>query len=101
MITWSVAGQPTSRTVASATTLTALRNWAAQLDDACPVFFDTSPWEGLVAADDVAALIAELETMQAKADPRTGAPANALAIINTMLAVARDARAVGAGIEIE
>lgn len=101
MITWSVHGADTSATLASAVYLTELRNWAAQLDDALPIFFDTSPWEDLVPAAQVADLIAELETLQAKADPQTGAPADALAIINAMLQVARAALAAGRDIEIE
>lgn len=99
MISWTTTGL--SRTVGSAVYLTELRNWAAQLDEDCPVFFATSPWEDLVPADHVADLIEELETLLARANPEEGAPEDAATLLRSMLEVARAARNAHAGIEIE
>ena len=95
MIGWHIDGTEEGEDVGKAIEITAVRNWAAQLDDPLTVFFDTSPWDDTVPANRVPALVSELALLEThlQVAPDTF-PRGLEFIVTTMLRLARRAAAL-------
>ena len=97
MITWFVEGTEEGEEICKASEMEGLRNWAAGLDDALPLFFDIVPWEDTVPARKVPQLTAEIDIMLAKVD---AAPEWTTQRLRAMRTVAQRAMRAGGGIAI-
>ena len=93
MVTWAVANTTEAADVGKSVEITAVRNWAAQLDDDFPHFFDLNPWEDVVPAGSVPALVSELVVMETRMR-QGGFPVGLELIVTTMLRMARRAAAL-------
>jgi hypothetical protein len=101
MLTWSIANTTEASDVGKAIEVTAIRNWAAQLDDPLPLFFDLSPWDDTVPVNNVPQLVAELFLMETKMTlAGDGFPTGLEFIITTMLRLARRAAVLNRAIII-